>query len=285
MNHNPLVSVIVPCYNQGSFLNKALQSVYDQSYENWECLVVDDGSNDSTSRIAQTWTSEDNRFKYFYKENGGLASARNLGLDKASGNFIQFLDSDDFLHKYKLGHSLELLQHANTFQVVISNYLQYNDFAGKAVKPHFKISRDILTYDNIIFNWDNNFAIPIHCGLFSSDLFNEFRFPENLKAKEDWLMWIKFFQKDITVQFIAEALAYYRRHDSNMTNKVNMTIDYVGALRYIRKEIPDEDYIRMLELKVERSSNTIFSLRDQIKDLRSNLGWRFFNKLGKILKR
>ena len=285
MSHNPQVSVIVPCFNQGSFLNKALQSIYDQSYEHWECLVVDDGSNDSTSRIAQSWTSEDDRFKYFYKENGGLASARNLGLDKASGDFIQFLDSDDFLHKHKLGNSLNLMPNVYTLQIVISDYLQYNDFTGKALKPHFKINRDILTYDNVIFNWDNNFAIPIHCGLFSSDLFSEFRFPEDLKAKEDWLMWIKFFRKNISVQFIAEALAYYRRHDSNMTNKVNMTTDYVGALRYIRKEIPDEDYIKMLELRVERLSNTAFSLRDQIRVIKSNLGWRIYNRLRRILKR
>lgn len=66
------VSVIVPCYNQAKYLSEALQSVLDKTYENWECIIVNDGSPDNTEEVAKQWVEKDSRFKYFYKENGGL---------------------------------------------------------------------------------------------------------------------------------------------------------------------------------------------------------------------
>ena len=83
---NPLVSIIVPCYNQAQFLPEALQSVLEQTHTNWECIIVNDGSPDNTEGVAQEWLVKDSRFKYVYKENGGLSSARNAGLDKVVGD-------------------------------------------------------------------------------------------------------------------------------------------------------------------------------------------------------
>ena len=88
------VSIIIPCYNQAEFLEETLGSVLKQTHTNWECLIVNDGSTDVTEKIAQQFISKDQRFKYFFKENGGLSSARNYGLDQSTGNYIQFLDSD-----------------------------------------------------------------------------------------------------------------------------------------------------------------------------------------------
>ena len=73
------VSIIVPCYNQAQYLDDCLQSVLDQTYQDWECIIVNDGSPDNTAIIASVWTARDPRFKYIYKENGGLSSARNAG--------------------------------------------------------------------------------------------------------------------------------------------------------------------------------------------------------------
>ncbi len=98
---NPLISVIVPCYLQAEYLDECLQSVYDQTYSNWECIIVNDGSLDNTEEIAKRWLEKDNRFRYIYKENGGLSSARNAGIREAKGEWIQFLDSDDMIHKSK----------------------------------------------------------------------------------------------------------------------------------------------------------------------------------------
>lgn len=73
-----LISVIVPCYNQAQYLDECLQSVLDQTYQNWECIIVNDGSPDNTEEIALRWTKKDSRFRYLKKENEGLSSARNL---------------------------------------------------------------------------------------------------------------------------------------------------------------------------------------------------------------
>ncbi|MFV8358229.1 glycosyltransferase family 2 protein, partial [Flavobacterium sp. XS1P32] len=91
--NNPQVSIIVPCFNQAQYLSEALKSVLEQTYENWECIIVNDGSPDDTKQIAQKWVEKDSRFKYIFKENGGLSSARNEGINYAKGTFILPLDA------------------------------------------------------------------------------------------------------------------------------------------------------------------------------------------------
>lgn len=94
-----LISVIVPCYNQAQYLDECLQSVLDQTYTNWECIIVNDGSPDNTEEVALEWTEKDPRFIYLKKENGGVASARNFGIERAKGEWILPLDGDDKLGK------------------------------------------------------------------------------------------------------------------------------------------------------------------------------------------
>ena len=98
----PLVSIIVPCYNQARYLPDALASVASQTYPHWECIIVNDGSLDHTSEVARQWLEKDDRFKYVEKQNGGLSSARNAGLKVAKGEYIQLLDADDLLEADKI---------------------------------------------------------------------------------------------------------------------------------------------------------------------------------------
>jgi len=107
MDNIDLVSIIIPCYNQAKFLPYTLESVLDQSFDNWECLVVNDGSTDNTEEIALEFCNRDKRIKYIKKENGGLSSARNAGIKNSKGDFLQFLDSDDLIEKDKTGKTLE----------------------------------------------------------------------------------------------------------------------------------------------------------------------------------
>ena len=97
---NPLISVIVPCYNQAQYLDECLQSVLNQIYTDWECIIVNDGSPDHTEEVAKKWLEKDSRFRYIYKETGGLSSARNAGIKIAKGEWIQFLDCDDFISSF-----------------------------------------------------------------------------------------------------------------------------------------------------------------------------------------
>ena len=92
---DPLISIIVPVFNAELFIHKCLDSIKAQSFTNWECILVDDGSTDESGKICDEFSRNDNRIKVIHKENGGLGSARNAGLDAAQGDFIWFYDVDD----------------------------------------------------------------------------------------------------------------------------------------------------------------------------------------------
>ncbi|MDQ1159699.1 glycosyltransferase involved in cell wall biosynthesis [Chryseobacterium sp. SORGH_AS 447] len=93
--NTPLISIIIPAYNQAPYLDECLQSVHRQTFTNWECIVVDDGSMDDTESIVQNWVKKDRKFKYYKKQNGGVSAARNLGIKEAKGKWILLLDGDD----------------------------------------------------------------------------------------------------------------------------------------------------------------------------------------------
>ena len=92
-----LVSVIVPCFNQGRYLVDALESVLAQSYPSWQCIVVNDGSTDETRRVALEYVARDPRFRYLEQKNSGLSAARNRGLGEMRGSHVQFLDADGWV--------------------------------------------------------------------------------------------------------------------------------------------------------------------------------------------
>lgn len=104
-----LISIIVPCYNVEKFISNTLESVYLQTYEHWECILIDDGSKDNTAATCLNWCKKDSRFKYFHQENKGLSSARNAGLKQANGAFIYFFDSDDLIASFTLENLITLI--------------------------------------------------------------------------------------------------------------------------------------------------------------------------------
>lgn len=240
----PKVSIIVPCYNQAQFLDEALQSVLDQTYTNWECIIVNDGSPDHTEAVAQKWVDKDARFVYLKKENGGLSSARNVGLDKSNGDFIQFLDSDDCLDKRKLELSLQELDSAisKDVKVAITNFRRFVDELGLSIEPYCNLNLVRFNLENILYQWEDVFTIPIHCGLFEATFFKKFRFPEHIKAKEDWVMWVSLFKSNCKVIFIDKPLAFYRRNPESMTMKKDMFPDFIKAYEYFELILSAEQF-------------------------------------------
>ena len=96
-NKNFLISIIIPVYNVEIYIEQCLDSIKKQSYQNFEVIIVNDGSQDNTESICKKIAQSDARFKYFSKENGGVSSARNFGLDNANGHYITFIDGDDWV--------------------------------------------------------------------------------------------------------------------------------------------------------------------------------------------
>lgn len=92
---NPVVSIVMPTYNVEKYISAAIVSVINQTYSDWELLVIDDGSTDNSNSVAQVYANKDLRIKVIKKENGGLSDARNYGIDLAKGKYIHFFDSDD----------------------------------------------------------------------------------------------------------------------------------------------------------------------------------------------
>jgi glycosyltransferase involved in cell wall biosynthesis len=190
--NNPLVSIIVPCYNQAQYLGEALQSVLDQTYKNWECIIVNDGSPDNTEVIALDWLEKDSRFKYIYKENGGLSSARNAGITIAKGEFIQFLDSDDILESNKLQCQSKFFN--TEIDVLISGYRYFEDSEGvsnlRILGRNNFIPESVINSDDkidlkMLFDLKNPFVI---CApLFRRNVFQIVgNFDEQLYSLEDW---------------------------------------------------------------------------------------------------
>lgn len=273
---NNLVSIIVPCFNQGHFLDETLSSVYEQSHGNWECLIVNDGSTDITEAIALNWSKKDARFVYLKKENGGLSSARNHGLDKAKGDYIQFLDSDDLLHKDKLAESLALVKGVEN-EIAITNFDTFKKKPTELSGAYCELGMHVFSYDKIFLDWDFEFTIPIHCALFSSNLFNGLRFSEQLKAKEDWLMWVMVFQKKPSVSFIDRPYALYRRSGNSMSdNTVLMNQNTLLAHNMIYDILSPSDQARFFNKILTR-------LTEQVLQFKNSKSIRIRDAVGRVL--
>ncbi len=221
MTTQPLVSIIIPCYNQARYIPDAVESLRKQVHEHWEAILVNDGSTDDTRAVVQKLTADDPRLKYIEQENRGLAGARNTGLDHASGDYIQFLDADDLLFPDKLSKQLELM--CQTPDPAVS-YCRPFFCQGDDTKTEISANRPFPLLDtgdapaDLAFRWERGLSIPPHCFLFDARLFAEprIRFDESLPNHEDWECWMRVFTRRPAVYFADEKLVVYRRHAASM---------------------------------------------------------------------
>lgn len=238
----PKVSIIVPCYNQAQYLDEALQSVLNQTYENWECLIVNDGSTDNTDEVAKKWVTKDPRFIYLLKENGGVSSARNLGIENAKGEYFQFLDSDDFLDMQKLALSLEQIENNTGVNLVVSNFRMFRDNPEITSEPFCHLNAQLFTFENMLYQWNESFSIQVQCGFFHSSLFEIIRFQENLTAQEDWIVWVRIFKSGCKVVFLDKPLALYRINTSSRMMTKGLCEDHIKACGCFRDYLSGEEY-------------------------------------------
>ncbi|HVW99455.1 MAG TPA: glycosyltransferase [Candidatus Babeliaceae bacterium] len=229
---NGKVSVIVPSYNYAAFISKALSSVKAQTYRNWECIIVDDGSTDNTRDICNEFCINDPRFKYIYQVNGGISAARNTGVSYADGEFICFLDADDFLARRKFEIHASLLNCRSDVDVVYSG-----------VRYFLSQEPDMLYFDIFMTNrrWmpeisgagvdifpilvDRN-IMAVDSAFFRRSLFKSVGLANiQMRALEDWDFWVRCALKGAYFYFEKneDALAFVRIHDSSVsTNITNM---------------------------------------------------------------
>lgn len=287
-----LISVIVPCFNQAQYLPEALQSVLEQTYQNWECIIVNDGSPDNTHEVAQEWLAKDTRFIYIQKENGGLSSARNAGLDIAIGEYIQFLDSDDVLLSNKFKRSIDTLI-KEYCQIVVSNFRMFLNDSFETNNPFCILKLEFLNYESILYEWDISFSIPIHCGFFRRSLFQVFRFPIDLRAKEDWIMWISIFKENPSFVFIDETLVLYRLHSNSMTKDFDMMKNnLLFSFIYLKNHLSTSEFEKLFFIRignlvesVNSSNNEIASLKIKFRDIKNSNTYKIASRVRGFLEK
>lgn len=279
----PLISIIIPTHNRAHLIEETLNSVINQSYNNWECIVIDDGSKDNTAKVVSS--IKDERIKYFYQEHGERSKARNLGLSKANGEFIQFLDSDDLLQESKLEVSIALLnQETSANNLCITNFRTFSHSKESTNEPYYHLKREYFNYKEVLFNWSLKFTIPIHCGLFERELLTGFKFPENIGQWEDWFLWLHAFQKEgVKVIYVDRPLVLCRVPE----DKINLFVhDFLAneekVLENLRNFVPEKDRAEYYLQLIRRKNEQLTVFKTTIENFKKTRTFRISQKIKKI---
>ena len=220
MISNKLVSVIVPIYNVENYIDKCVESICNQSYENIEVILVDDGSPDQCPTICDEWGRRDSRVRVVHKKNGGLSSARNAGIALAKGSYLAFIDGDDFVSK----DYIETLIYAceeNNVKVSACGYVEYyseNKQIIRCGESTYAISGEEAIKD--IFTMKNDIHVVAWNKLYAKELFeeNDILYPVG-KIHEDVFTTYKFFANVDKVIYVNKPCYYYVQREGSIINQ------------------------------------------------------------------
>lgn len=203
---NKFVSIIVPCFNQAKYLDECLDSVVEQTFTNWECIIVNDGSQDHTEQVAQQWLKKDSRFKYINQKNLGLCAARNSGIEIAKGEFILPLDADDKISSKYIDLVINAFINDSSLKLVYCQAKKFGEENGIWNLGTFSLEN--LAKSNMIFcssvfrklDWQKvgGFDVNMIYGL------------------EDWEFWIAILKHGGNVKKIDQVGFFYRVKKESM---------------------------------------------------------------------
>lgn len=213
-----LISVIVPVYNVEKYLHKCINSIINQTYKNLEIILIDDGSTDNSGKICDEYALKDNRIKVIHKENGGLSSARNAGLDICSGDYIGFVDSDDYIAE-DMYEYLYVNFKKNNADVAMCNF--YNVFENR-IEKSFSINDFDLSEQETMLSINLKYAynafIAVWNKLYKKTIIKSIRFPLN-KCSEDSAILIDWILKTKKMSYTSNASYYYVRRVNSLSNR------------------------------------------------------------------
>ena len=209
--NQPLVSVIVPAYNVERYVETCLQSILDQSYQNFEIIVVNDGSSDNTGEVIQSF--HDERISYYSQENMGVSKARNSGITLAKGDFIALLDADDWWHEDKLEKQLKVLSDASIDVSYTDQYLTDEDGRKFDSSKVNGVSGDIT--DQIISGNFVNTSSAIIRKSFLDKIWA--KYDESYPVCEDWFFWFFLAINGAKFHFLDERITPYRQHSESLS--------------------------------------------------------------------
>lgn len=236
-----LVSIIIPTYNYGHYLHDCLKSALSQTHQNIEVIVVDDGSTDDTSNVAEL---KDARVRYIFQENQGLSAARNTGLNASTGAYIQLLDSDDMLHPRAVEHKLTTLKSTTGCHWVVGQNYHFEK------QPRFLLPRFLrprwglhsLFLDEKLFEFN---IAPPHSFLFTRQFLDTVgRFDTKLKACEDYDYWLRGLAAGFYPIYCSKSLSYYRQHPNSMSKMLKKQTFYDALMHPKARSIIEKSNYR-----------------------------------------
>lgn len=222
MNH-PLISIIVPVYNTEKYLHRCVDSILAQTYTDFELLLIDDGSSDNSGHICDEYALKDIRVRVYHQDNGGVSCARNLGLDNAKGDWITFIDSDDWIEN----------EYLFRFRAETDLSLQ-----GYSSNDHIAKYRDTIVGNNPGAEYlYRKYVFGPYCKLFRKDIIRdkEIRFDSNISCGEDILFLMEYMVHAKNMDVSSYVGYHYDRHDDSLSSSIK---PYKSMCYMYKKHIP-----------------------------------------------
>jgi teichuronic acid biosynthesis glycosyltransferase TuaG len=245
----PKVSVIMPAFNAELYIEEAIRSVIDQTFQNWELIIINDGSTDATRAIADRYVLKDDRIKLINQQNKKQATARNTGITIANGDWIAFLDADDLWVPVKLEKQLQMIQAYPKAGVIFSDGYIFSEGINENTS-YGTVAGLFEANEMYKLEYQGNY-IPVLSVLFNKKHLNEIGpFDENpfIQGCEDWDYWLRLAINGVSFFGMEEKLFYYRKHASNMSNDNQLMIFAKATvfIKNLRKELLPSNEIKKI---------------------------------------
>ncbi|NLK67264.1 MAG: glycosyltransferase family 2 protein [Campylobacteraceae bacterium] len=281
---NCLVSIIVPVYKVEKYLKKCIDSIIDQTYKNLDIILVDDGSPDECPKICDEYALKDTRIRVIHKENGGLSDARNAGLDVANGEWIVFIDSDDFVSGFYIENLYYLVKKYRT-NIGVTSYMHVYEDKFYNLKEESIYNKEALVYppDEAIKNmlYGQKYNVNAWGKIYKKELFDDVRFPKGKNYEDLATMPIIFRMSNLVAFYDKKDYFYFQREDSIIgssgNNKDFVIFDiYKNLEKYFYK---DKEIIKAIKIRKVRDffmilhkfKNNPNGLEDKINLIRKTL--------------
>lgn len=233
MEKQPEISIIVPVYNMEQYLRQCVDSIVAQTFENWECLLIDDGSTDNSGKICDDYSEKDDRIRVVHKKNGGLSSARNVGVSLAQADLIGFVDSDDWIDADMYMRLYQSMK-KNSSDIAVCGI--YFNTSKKEIPKPVLLKEDILDGKEALWLILEDEYIPSYAWnkLYKKSLSDGFPFPEILF--EDYAVVYKWFSRAKKVSLCHAPAYHYRQRGGSIIHNRD------AATEYLRFELDKERY-------------------------------------------
>ncbi len=215
----PLVSVIVPSYNHEKYVQETIESIVNQTYENIELIVIDDGSKDASPKIIEKLSKKYN-FKFIHRLNKGLSATLNEGIGLSSGKYICVCASDDIYKLNKIEKQVQFMENNPHYGLCFGKIINFNDL-GNETKNNPKHAKSGWVFKDIIYQY---FTMPAVTCMIRKNVFETIGYYDENLFVEDWDMYLRITDK-YQVGYLNEYLAYYRKHDTNITHQKTKIFD------------------------------------------------------------